>query len=38
MSTLEFCIKFCVAWIGGAFLLSLAIGRIIKWLEEDADA
>ena len=38
MSPLKFVLLFGAGWIGLSLVLSLAIGRIIGWLETDADA
>lgn len=38
MSPVKFFMLFCAGWIGLSFLLSLFIGKILRWLETDADA
>jgi hypothetical protein len=38
MSPLEFGIKFFAGWIGLSFVLSLAIGKILRWVDSEPGA
>jgi hypothetical protein len=35
MNPYKFLILFCLAWLGGAWLIGFAMGKILGWIKSD---